>query len=278
MQTLTRLFQLWRLYAYLDFQLLTRSLTIFVTWYLTDATVKFASIAAMLLIAERFGGIGAWTKPQLIFMLGYATIVNGLLDTFFGYNVLFISRRIGRGQLDHTLIQPQPLWMALLTEGFAPIESSGTLLIGVALLMWSIVNLPFSLSPTWLLLLLMNVIASAAVVLAFSFTVGSLAFWAPRAAEEITTPLIRMFSHLKQFPFDGLNSVVLGFITLIPIGFMAWYPSRYLLGLDASPSASIATPLVALVMLLFARFMFMKGMQHYARSGSSRYHALGHRA
>ena len=63
----------------------------------------------------------------MLFLLGYALLVRGVIDTFFNYNVAFISRRIGRGQLDHMLVQPQPLWMALLTEGFAPFSGSGML-------------------------------------------------------------------------------------------------------------------------------------------------------
>lgn len=278
MHTLKRLLALWRLYAYMDFQLLTRSLRLFLTWTVADAVVKLASIAAMLLIAERFQGMGPWSKPQLYFMLGYATVVNGVLDTLFGYNVQYISRRLGRGQLDHTLIQPQPLWLSLLTEGFTPIEGSGTLLIGTGLMAWSLANLELALSAGWFALLGINMLASVAVVLACSFTVGSLAFWAPRAAEEISTPLLRMFGHLKQFPFDGLSALALGLVTLVPIGFMAWYPSRYLLGLDPAPVAGIVTPLVGLVMLGLARFAFTKGMRHYARTGSQRYHALGHRS
>ena len=278
MYTIHRIFTLWQLYAYMDFQLLTRSLRLFMTWFITDTTVNVASILAMLLIAERFDGIGAWSKPQLLFMLGYATLVNGVLDAFFGYNVLFISRRLGRGQLDHTLIQPQPLWLSLLTEGFMPIEGIGTVSIGAGLIAWGLSHLPVTLSFTWFVLLLVNLTASVAVVLAFSFTVGSLAFWAPRAAEEISTPLIRMFYHLKQFPFDGLSPLMLGLVTLIPVGFVAWYPSRFLLGLDPAPAAGIATPLVALGMSVLARLAFTKGMQHYGRTGSQRYHALGHRS
>ena len=52
--------------------------------------------------------------------LATAMLATSLSDMFFGYNVRFISRRLGRGQFDHTLIQPQPVWMALLTEGFNP--------------------------------------------------------------------------------------------------------------------------------------------------------------
>ena len=39
------------------------------------------------MLAERFNGIGAWSKPQMIFMLGYAITAMGVLDLFFNFNV-----------------------------------------------------------------------------------------------------------------------------------------------------------------------------------------------
>ncbi|HUS14807.1 MAG TPA: ABC-2 family transporter protein, partial [Chloroflexia bacterium] len=130
-----RILRLWRMYAYLDFMFVTRDLKLMLTWYVSDAVINVAAVTGTLLLAERFAGIGGWSKWQVIFMLGYATVVSGILGTLFGYNVLFISRRVGRGQLDHTLVQPQPIWMALLTEGFMPFSGSSILLSGLALLM-----------------------------------------------------------------------------------------------------------------------------------------------
>ena len=137
MSTLTRLLQLWRMYAWLDLLWVTRSFRMFLLYYIGDALINVAAIAGMLLLAERFDGIGPWTKWQIVFMLGYGTLVTGLLGTLFGYNVLFIGRRLGRGQFDHTLIQPQPVWMALLTDGFNPFGSSSTVLCGLALVIWA---------------------------------------------------------------------------------------------------------------------------------------------
>src|SRR5207244_6500665 len=131
----------------------------------------------------RFDGIGSWTRPQVLFMLGYALLVRGLIDTFFNYNLAFISRRIGRGQLDHLLIQPQPLWMALVTEGFAPVTGTGMLLPAALLLVTSAPEI--NKTPAWYAVFLVNLLASIVIVLAFEYAWGSLAFWAPRAAEEI---------------------------------------------------------------------------------------------
>src|SRR5262245_56329604 len=111
-----KLFRLWGLYARMDLLWVTRDLKMFLIWYTSDMVFSVASITGMLLLAERFSGIGDWNQAQIVFMLGYAAVAAGLVEVFFGYNVCMISRRLGRGQLDHTLIQPQPLWLSLLTE------------------------------------------------------------------------------------------------------------------------------------------------------------------
>src|SRR5687767_725539 len=125
MQTLRRLLALWRLYATLDILFITRSANTAIPWYVADIIIGLSAITAL-----------------------------------FNSNVAFISRRIGRGQLDHILIQPQPLWMALLTEGFAPVTGAGMLVSGVGLLVWSLPAAGVAVSPAWLALLMTNLIAS----------------------------------------------------------------------------------------------------------------------
>lgn len=270
---------MWRLYARMDFLMLTRSMRLFLTWYLSDTLLNVAAVAAAFLLAERFDGIGPWSKYQVLFLLGYSTLVRGVLETFFSYNVLYISRRIGRGQLDHILIQPQPIWMTLLTEGFLPLSLSGVLMLGLGLTAWAGLNLGLSLSPAWLALFALNLAASCAVVVAFSYLWGSLAFWAPRAAEEISTPLVYMVYSLKAFPLDGLPLPMLGgLLSIVPIGFVAWFPCRALLGLDDSPLGGFITPLAALALGALAIWAFSKGLKQYGRTGSQRYHPLGHRS
>ncbi|HLV81994.1 MAG TPA: ABC-2 family transporter protein [Chthonomonadaceae bacterium] len=278
LSTLARLLRLWRLYAKLDLFFVTRSFRTFVVWYLSDIILSIATVSGMLLLAERFAGIGVWSKEQVLFLLGYAATVGGLLEIFFGFNIAFISRRLGRGQFDHTLLQPQPVWMALLTEGFTPFAGSATLAPGIALLAWSVIHLHVAVSPGWLAMLLLSLAASAAVALAFQYALGSLAFWAPRAADEINSSSANLLHQLKTFPLDGLGPVLLGgLLSALPVGFVAWAPCRSLLGLTPGFWAALATPLAALLLGALAALLFAKGMRHYARTGSQRYSSFGHR-
>lgn len=277
-ETLRRLVRLWQVYGSMDLIWLTRDTKQALIWSISDLIMSAAGVTATMLIAERFAGIGPWTKDQVLFMMGYAVAVEGILATSFNYNVLHISRRVGRGQLDHVLIQPQPLWMALLTEGFAPFEGAAVFLLGAGLLAWATVRLGLAVSGGWLAALALNLVASTAVVVSFSFIWGSLAFWAPRAAEEISSSAVDIVSQLKRFPLDGLAPLVrVSLLTCLPSGLAAWLPSRYLLGQQAGAWAAAVTPLAALLFGALAAWVFGKGLVHYGRTGAQRYTDFGHR-
>ncbi|MEW6755474.1 MAG: ABC-2 family transporter protein, partial [Candidatus Latescibacterota bacterium] len=284
---------------------MTRDVRFFLQCFCADMVLNLAAVGGTLLLAERFAGLGDWSQPQVVFMLGYGMLVSGLLDpasaaarsavgcmpgdepcasaprliTFFGFNVLEISRRLGRGQLDHTLIQPQPLWMSLLTEGFTPISGSAILLPAVALLLWAGHGLELEPRAGWVALFALELLSSATIALAFSFLWGSLAFWAPRAAEEISSSATGLVYELKPFPLDGSGPLLTGgLLSLLPVGFVAWYPCHFLLGLAPSPWDALATPLAAVAFALGAAWAFAKGKRHYDRTGSSRYLGFGHRS
>jgi len=262
----------------MDLLYLFRGPQVALTYYISDLFVGLAAVTATLLLAERFDGIGAWSRPQVLFMLGYALLVRAFIDCFFNYNLAFISRRIGRGQLDHLLIQPQPLWMALATEGFAPITGTGMLVPATFLLISSGRELDLPVSPAWCGLFAAYVLASIVIVLSFEYAWGSVAFWAPRAAEEINMRTWALLSTLAPFPLDGLSGWALAsLLTFVPVGLIAWYPSRALLGIDPNAAGWALLPAAAMLFAAFATWIFLRGLHHYGRTGSSRYLDYGHR-
>jgi len=270
--------QLWQVHGAMDVRWMLRDIRTLLTFVIADSLSSIASASAIFLLAERFGAIGRWRADQIVFMLAYAMVVSGLPYLFFNYNVSYISRRVGRGQWDHTLIQPNPIWMSLLTEGFSPFSAIMAVLPGLALLAWAIPRAAPPLTLGWLALLLLNLSASVIIALAFSFLWGSLAFWAPRAAEELNLSTWKLLDQLKQFPLDGLGALLTGgLLTIVPSGFLAWYPCRTLLNIDTRPAGPMVTPLAAGVTALLATWVFRRGMKQYGRTGSQRYLSFGHR-
>src|SRR5262249_29369974 len=76
--TLGRVLRLWRVQAHLDLLFLTQDARRAGTYLASDTIITVATFAATLLVAERFGGIGEWSKQQVAFMLGFGLTVHGL--------------------------------------------------------------------------------------------------------------------------------------------------------------------------------------------------------
>ena len=259
--------------------LLLRGGTEALAWLGASIVGYLSAISATFLVAQRFNGIGRWSRAEVVFMLGYAMLVNALLEMFASYNVRMISRRIGRGQLDHTLLQPQPLWLSLATEGFAPLDEAAAVLIAAALMAWSSHAAGVRGGLEWTVLLALNVAASMVVLLAFQYGWGSVAFWAPRSAEEINSSSSRFTTQLSGLPLDSVGPALRdSLLTAIPVGLLAWFPCRALLGVSPRvPFGTFLTPAVAIILGAVALWLFHRGLRHYVRTGSNRYLAFGHR-
>ena len=190
-KTLLRLF---KLYGKMDLLWFLRDTKYCLLYMSTDLICLFCSMAGIFLLSVRFGGFGGMTEAEVLFMLGYSTLVDGIYMMFFmGNNTSMISRIIGRGQLDHVVIQPVPVWMHLLCQGFSPVSANSTLLCGMILTGFALGRLQMAVSPVFLLLLAINALASCLMIVAVMYLISCLAFYAPAAAEEIAQSGLDLF-------------------------------------------------------------------------------------
>lgn len=263
-------------------------------WFLRDTRYCLLQIAAdiisaaaafsgVFLLSVQFGGIGGMSRDEILFMLSYVSMVDGVFMIFFaGNNTGSISRIIGRGQLDHAMIQPVPLWIQLLTGGFSPVSSNSMLVCGTVLSLYSIHRLHLNISFIWATGYLFSVICSTVIIISVLYIVSSLAFYAPAAAEEISETARDLFTSLKSYPLGGIpRGWQAVFCTAIPVGLAAWFPSNVLLSKAPDIFAEAKFPALtaagAAVLLLTATLLFKKGMNYYAKNGCPRYSGFGHR-
>lgn len=272
------LFRLLGAYAKLDLTWFLRDMKSCLLQIITDAAVSVAGVTGMLLLAERLEGFMGYTRPELLFMLGCAILADGVYALlFFNNNAAFISRVIGRGQLDHALVMPVPLLLHFLTNGIAPVSGCGPFLSGLALTGYAVFHLPSgSLIPLWAPVLALLLVLSCVILMAWIYGVSSLAFWAPYAAEEIAPEVRELFSSLAPYPLGGFSKALqLIFCSLLPVGSMAWLPSAILLHKTPMNPALLVMIITAAATALIAMQIFRKGLNHYARYSCPRYTGFG---
>ena len=274
-----RLLSLYVLYAKMDLAWLLRDKTFAVLAILADMASNLSSITGVFLLAWRFDGIGGMCRFQVLFMLAYGTIITGIFQTLCsGGNTGHISRRIGRGQFEHMFIQPMPLPMQLVTEGFIPFTGSSNLISGTILMIVAKSNLDVVLPWWWILSLIGNLLVTMAITVGLSYLASSLTFYAPVQAEEISSYVIDAFGYISTFPLSGMPiRLQFTLLTIIPTGLLAWFPTLALFG-ETPFNLPMWYPLFfAVVLWITAAYFFRKGLKYYVEKGINRYHPMGHR-
>lgn len=274
-----QILRLYRLYGKMDRDFLMRDKRLGITCTICDMLPALSTAAGLGLLAVRFDGIGGLSADEILWLLGFFSMAGGITWMVLGnYNALHISRRIGRGQVDHMLIQPVPLWMQVLTEGFMPFTGSSSFIVGLVMLVVTTIRLEIPVTPGWLLLLLAYTLARMAAAAGLSFIAGSAAFYKPVACEELSSVALDVLTTAGQYPLVGLPDWLMGiFSTVIPVSLMSWLPGMVLLKKIDAPLTMAWPFAVGAGLLALAGTLFRKGLNHYAEHGCPRYKEMGHR-
>ncbi len=271
------LFRLYRQYAKMDLLWLLRDTRYFLLQLVSDAVTGICTVTGVFLLSVSFGDFSGMSREEVLFMMGYSVFLDGIYSVFFvGNNTSMISRIIGRGQLDHIMVQPVPVWTQLLAQGFSPFSGSPLLILGTALSWYGADRAGVAISPGWVLLFLFYGVCSCLIMLSFIYLLSCMAFYSPAAAEEIAGTGRDLFSSLKTYPLGKMNGTVRGiFLTVIPIGLTSWLPSLILL--RTGERGGLYIPAAAAIFFTITLLFFKKGLKYYARYGSPRYTGFGHR-
>ena len=274
--TFRRYFGLLAIYAKMDLGALLRDTKFMIVCLISDICADISGISGIFLLAWKFDGIGGLDKYEILFMLAYGGIVNGVIGMLDRGNASFPSRIIGRGQWEHMFIMPLPYSIQMLA-GFFPFTCSGRFISGIILMVIAVVNLTVVLPWWWLFVLAGNIIVSMIIVVALSYLVSSLAFYAPVQCEEISSTVRYSVEYTATFPLSGMPLYMkIPLLTIFPAALIAWLPTLIILG--KTPILTNIYPLVfAAVISLAASYFFKKGFRYYVKKGINRYHAGGHR-
>lgn len=276
---LTQILRMYRVYARMDFQYMIRDMRMGLLTLLCDWLSTASSVSGIALLAVRFDGIGGLAANEILWMLGFFTLADGVTWMLLGgNNTLHISRRVGRGQVDHMLIQPCPLWMQLLTEGFMPFSGNSGVLAGLILLVLATARLGMAVTPGWIGLLILYILCRMAVAAGFAYLAGAAAFWRPVSCEELSTVALDALNAAGKYPWGTLPMALqIFFTTLMPVSLLAYFPSMILLGKLNHPAAYAWPVALGAGLTALAAAIFRKGLRHYAVDGCPRYKNMGHR-
>jgi ABC-2 type transport system permease protein len=193
-------------------------------------SIGFSGIGPLVqyLIYSKTQGYPGWSITQMILFQGMVLISLGLRDFLFGNVRNIVMDLVRKGDFDRLLLKPYPPIGVLLTSGFNS-NGIGTVLAGIAVTWYSIVQLHLNIGIVQILLFAAVMISGLLMYMAMIVLFSCIVIMIIQMGRigELLDVLLRFADYRLQILPQMMR---ITFVTLIPFAIFNYYPAQLLLG------------------------------------------------
>lgn len=226
---------------------------------------NIAGAASFWLIFQKFPSINGWSFYEMVFLYGFSLISATPAQCMFDNNWM-LRIHVYNGDFIKYCFRPINLFFYYMSEVF-DVKGLGQFAFGIAAVVyaWNKLGLPFH----WWSLALFVVMALAAslFVIAILNIAAATCFWVVHSFFALA--LSNTLRDYAKYPVTIFNKVLRGVFTfIIPIGFMAFYPSQIFLRPDSISPIVWLTPAFGAFFFYISYKIWMKGAMSFNGTGS----------
>jgi viologen exporter family transport system permease protein len=209
--------------------------------------------------------VAGWTYEQALVVVGWFTVLKGVLDGAVNPSLILVVEHIRKGTLDFVLMKPADAQFLVSTARFEPWRAID-LVAGVAILVWAFRLMGSLPSAGGMALSVALLTVAIAVLYSTWIVVVAAAFWVVRL-DNLSYLMSSLFD-FGRWPVSIFRGAVRLFFTfVVPIALMTTYPAEALLGRLAPTTAWLGMA-GALVFALGGRFIFTQAIGRYTSASS----------
>jgi ABC-2 type transport system permease protein len=223
---------------------------------------------AIWVLLRNVDDLGGFSLTEIGFLYGATGLGIAFADLVVG-RVERLGQLIRLGRLDTMMTKPVPLLVQVCADEFAPRRFARVVQSGIVFA-WAATYIDWSL-PRALVALAM--VASGSLIFFSLFVALScVQFWTADATE-FANAFTYGGNQVTQFPMSVFPAEIVKALTFVlPIAFVNWYPSLYILGRDdpfgLPEPLQFASPVAAALFLGVAALAWRFGVRHYRSTGS----------
>jgi len=243
--------------------------------FIVGALAQFVGYGAQFLLLwlllDRFDSINGWSKYEVILLFSF-NLISYALAAFFLFNpTMNLSTMIKNGTFDEVLTKPLNSLLYLVCREFNSAYFSHLLLAG-GFMTLAFTNLGISFSVLQLLFLIVTLIGAALIQGGLMLLIAVPAFWIVENSGLLDL-FFRQARNFIQYPISIYNNVMQIILTFVlPYAFINFFPAQFFLGKDDftifHASFQYLTPVVGLLVMAIAYFVWLVGIKNYKSTGS----------
>jgi len=228
----------------------------------------FTNVAAFIslwILFQRFPSVLGWNYYEMLFLYGFSLVALTPVQCFFDNN-WNLRGYVYSGDFIKYCFRPINLFFYYMSEVF-DIKGLGQLVFGVATLVYTWQKLQLEMSLLIFLKLIVALITASLFMIALMNIAAAACFWILGSGYIMVTAF--KFKDYAKYPVTIYNSVFrFIFSFIIPIAFVAYYPSLLFLRPGEVPLLTWLSPLIGVAFFCLSYKVWMKGAMSYDGTGS----------
>ena len=236
---------------------------------LSQLVMTLGDLLAVLVLMERFTGLGQWTPGEILFFFGVMQVTFSLVE-FLARGVTDFSRMVGSGQFDAILLRPRGLLLQVAASQLDP-RRLGVMIVGLAAMVMASAQLHIVWTLGKAALLMVSIVGSFLLLTGLFLIEATVSFFSVKSIEMINVVTYGGRTAC-QYPVDIYPGPLRTLFTWVaPFGLCMHLPVSLLLGkpmMDVPLWAACAAPLTGAVFFLIMTGIWYVGVKHYRSTGS----------
>lgn len=224
-----------------------------------------SGFVAFWLIFQNFPSVMGWNYYEMLFLYGFSLLALTPVQCFFDNN-WNLRHYVYDGSFIKYCFRPINIFFYYMSEVF-DIKGLGQLVMGGGILIYSWVKIGLPLSFIIVLELVVALFTASLFMIAIMNLAASTCFWL------INTGYVMVFAFkfkdFSKYPTTIFSSIFKFIFTfIIPIGFIAYYPSLVFLRSENVPILTWVSPFIGMLFFYISYKVWMKGASTYSGTGS----------
>ncbi|MEV4329612.1 ABC transporter permease [Streptomyces sp. NPDC049597] len=224
----------------------------------------------ILLMFSHVDALGGYSLPEVAFLYGTTSTAFGLADLVMG-SMDRLGRRVRDGTLDTLLVRPVPVLAQVAADRFA-LRRLGRVTQGLLVLGYGLASLDVEWTAVKVAMVPLMML-SGGVIFASVFVAGGAFQFLAQDASEVQNSFTYGGNTLLQYPPSIFaKDLVRGVTFVVPLAFVNWVPSLYVLGredpLGLPGWLAFLPPLVAAGCCGLAALAWRAGLRSYRSTGN----------
>ncbi len=217
------------------------------------------------ILFQNFNEINGWNYYEMLFLYGFSLTALTPMQCLFDNN-WNLRGYIYSGDFVKYCFRPINLFFYYMSEIF-DIKGLGQLVMGIGTLIYAWSHLHLAVTFLAILKLIVALITASLFMIAIMNIAAATCFWIINSGYIMVT--VFKFTDYAKYPASIYNNVFRFIFTfIIPIAFVAYYPSLTFLRPDHIPLLTLLSPVLGVLFFYLSYRIWMKGAMSYTGTGS----------